>query len=252
MKSLLDRLVDNMSEINSKTCNKYKERTKTTQYCESVKLKESRRMYKCLDFEDISRKSINVLIEKFCNTYRSCNNDNEKFVLLLRKGVYPYEYMEDWNKFNENELPLNEEFYSNLNMSNKSDKEYEYAKKVWNTLNIKNLGEYHDLYVELDPALLADVFENFIKVCLIKCKLQPCYFLSVPAIAWTPMLKLTKVKLELLTDVHMLLMFGKGTRGGISQAVHKYATANNKYMKSFNKIFASTFLQYLEANNLYG
>ena len=95
MKSSLDRLVDNMSEINSKTCNKYKERTKTTQYCESVKLKESRRMYKCLDCEDISRKSINFLIEKFCNTYRSCNNDNEKFVLLLRKGVYPYEYMDD-------------------------------------------------------------------------------------------------------------------------------------------------------------
>ena len=141
-------------------------------------------------------------------------------MLLLRKGVYPYEYMDDWNKFNENELPLKEEFYSNLNMSNISDKEYEYAKKVWNTLNIKNLGEYHDLYVQLDTALLADVFENFIKVCLIQYKLEPCYFLSVPGLAWTPMLKITKVKLELLTDVDMLLMFGKGTRGEISQAVH--------------------------------
>ena len=80
-------------------------------------------------------------------------------MLLLRKGVYPYEYMDDWNKFNENELPLKEEFYSNFKMSNISDKEHEYAKKVWNTLNIKNLGEYHDLYVQLDTALLADVLK---------------------------------------------------------------------------------------------
>ena len=137
-------------------------------------------------------------------------------------------------------------------MSNISDKEYEYAKKVRNTLNIKNLGEYHDLYVQLDTALLADVFENFTNVCLKEYKLEPCYFVSAPGLAWTAMLKLTKVKLELLTDVDMLLIFEEGTRGGISQAVHKYETANNKYMKSFNNILASTCLQYLDANNLYG
>ena len=108
-------------------------------------------------------------------------------MLLLRKGVYPYEYMDDWNKFNENELPLKEQFYSNLNMSNISDKEYEYAKKVWNRWNIKNLGEYHDPYLQLDTALLVDVFENFIKVCLIQYKLEPCNFLSVPGLAWTPL-----------------------------------------------------------------
>ena len=124
-------------------------------------------------------------------------------------------------------------------MSNKSDKEYEYAKKVWNTLNIKNLGEYHDLYVELDTALLVDVFENFIKVCLIEYKLEPCYFLSVPGLAWTRMLKLTKVKLELLTDVDMLLMFEKRTRGGISQAVHNTFTL----LKALNN------LQFLQTNS---
>ena len=74
--------------------------------------------------------------------------------------------MDNWNKFNETSLPSKEEFYSNLNMSNISDKEYEYANKIWNTLNIKNLGEYHDLYLQLDTVLLADVFENFRKVCL--------------------------------------------------------------------------------------
>ena len=74
--------------------------------------------------------------------------------------------MDNWNKFNETSLPSKEEFYSNLNMSNISDKEYEYANKLWNTLNIKNLGEYHDLCLQLDTELLADVFENFRKVCL--------------------------------------------------------------------------------------
>ena len=137
-------------------------------------------------------------------------------------------------------------------MGNISDKEYEYAQKVWSTLNIKNLGEYHDLYVQLDTELLADVFENFRKVCLKEYKLEPCYFVSAPGLAWTAMLKLTKVKLELLTDVDMLSMFEEGTGGGISQAIHKYATANNKYKKNFNKRVISTFLQYLDANNLYG
>ena len=137
-------------------------------------------------------------------------------------------------------------------MSNISDKEYEYAQKVWSTLNIKNLGEYHDLYVQLDTELLADVFENFRKVYLKEYKLEPCYFVSAPGLAWTAMLKLTKVKLELLTDVDMLLTFEEGTGGGISQAIHKYATANNKYMKKFNKRLISTFPQYLDANNLYG
>ena len=96
------------------------------------------------------------------------------------------------------------------------------------------------------------MFENFRKVCLREFKLEPCYFVSAPGLAWTAMLKLTKVKLELLTDVDMLLMFEEGTRGGISQAIHKDATANNKYMKNFNKEVISTFLQYLVANNLYG
>ena len=96
------------------------------------------------------------------------------------------------------------------------------------------------------------MFENFRKVCLRESKLEPCYFVSAPGLAWTAMLKLTKVKLELLTDVDVLLMFEEGTRGGISQAIHKDATANNKYMKNFNKKVISTFLQYLVANNLYG
>ena len=93
-------------------------------------------MYRCLSCKDISYKPLQPLTERFSNTYRLSNNENKKFILLLRKGSYPYEYIDDWNRFNETELPSN----------------------VWNTFNIKNLGEYHDLYVQSDTLLLADVF----------------------------------------------------------------------------------------------
>ena len=112
IKSPLDKLVDNLSEINSNTCNKYKERTKTTQYYEFMKLHENRLIYKCLNCKSISFKPINTLITKFSNTYKLRNDDNETFVLLLRKGIYRYEYMDSWNRFNETSLPSKEEFYS--------------------------------------------------------------------------------------------------------------------------------------------
>ena len=248
----LDTLVNNLSELNNNTCNKYKERTKSTHYCEFVKIHENRLMYKCLNCRNTSLKPLTELINKFQNTYKLCNNDHEKFILLLRKGIYPYEYIDNWNEFDETLLPSKEEFYSNLNMSNISDKEYDHANKVWNTFNIKKLGEYHDLYVQSDTALLSDVFENFRNTCLKEYELEPCYFVSAPGLAWDSMLKIANVKLELLTDVDMLLLIEEGARSGISQAIHKYATANNKYMKKFNKRIISIFLQYLDANNLYG
>ena len=252
IKSSLDKLVDNLSEINNKTCTHCKERSKTTQYYEFVKLSEDSLMYKCLKCKEKSYKPIKPQIDKLSKTYGISNYDNEKFILLLRKGVYPYEYMDDWKRFNETELPLKEAFISNLNMTNISDKDYEHVKKVWNTFNIENLGEYCDLYVESDTFLLADVFETFSNTCINIYGLDPTYFVYIPGVAWTAMLKVTTGKLELLTDVDMLLMFEEGTRGEISQAIHKYAKANNKYMKSYNKNIISSYLQYLDANNLYG
>ena len=103
----------------------------------------------------------NVLITRFYNTYQLCDNDINKSNLLLRKAVYPYEYMDGWKRFNETELPSRDKFYSTLNLEDISDDNYVHAINVWNTFNISNLGEYHDLYVKLDTALLADVFENF-------------------------------------------------------------------------------------------
>ena len=125
-------------------------------------------------------------------------------------------------------------------------------RDVWNTFKIKNLGEYHDLYVQSDTLLLSDVFEAFRKICIKEYELDPTYFVSAPGLSWEACLKLTKVKLELLTDLDMFLMYEEGIRGGISQAIHKYAKSNNKYMKSYNKNVILSYLQYQDANNLYG
>ena len=96
------------------------------------------------------------------------------------------------------------------------------------------------------------MFENFRNKCLEIYELDPIYFVSAPGLAWQACLKKTEVKLELITDYDMLLMIEKGIRGGICQATHRYAKANNKYMKNYNKNVESSYIQYLDANNLYG
>ena len=154
--------------------------------------------------------------------------------------------------FNEESLPDKESFYSELNKEGITDEDYAHAQKVWDTLNIKNLGEYHDLYVQSDTALLADVFESFRDKCLEIYELDPAHFLSAPGLAWQACLKKTQVELELLTDNDMLLMFEEGIRGGMCQATHRYAKANNKYMNNHDKNNESSYLEYLDANNLYG
>ena len=113
--------------------------------------------------------------------------------------------------------------------------DYRHAEKFFNKFNIKNLGEYHDLYVQSDTLLLVDVFEDFRNMCIKVYGLGPVYILSAPGLAWQPYLKKTGVKLELITDVDMLLMIEKGIRGGICYSVYRHAKANNKYMKIYDK-----------------
>ena len=137
-------------------------------------------------------------------------------------------------------------------MNDISDKDYNHAKSVFDIFNMRNLGDYHDFYVKSDTLLLPDTFEEFRKTCIKEYELDPCYFVSAPGLSWEACLKLTKVELELFTDMDMLLMFEKGIRGGISQAIYKYAKANNKYMKSYNKNITSSYLQYFDASNLHG
>ena len=107
------------------------------------------------------------------------------------------------------------------------------------------------MYVQSDTLLLADVFENFRNMCLEIYELDPVYFVSAPGLAWQACLKKTEVKLELLTDYDMILMIEKGIRGGICQATHRYAKANNKYMKNYDKSIESSYIAFLDASNLY-
>ena len=189
---------------------------------------------------------------QFFIRYKFSNYENNKFTLLLQNVVYPYEYMDDWEKFNETSLPEKEDFYSHLNMEDITDADYAHAKRVCKDFEIKNLGEYHDLYVQSNTLLLADVFENFRNMCLEIYELDPAKFLSAPGLAWQAALKKTKVKLDLLTDIDMLLKVEKGIRGRVRHSFYRYAKANNKYMKDCDKHKESPYVQYWDINNLYG
>ena len=204
-------------------------------------------MFECK--KNYEREFNKELIKIFANIYKFCNEDN-KFILLLRKGVYLYEYMDSWEIFDQTSLPDKEAFYSGLNMEDITDLDHKHTKRVFKSLNNKNIGNYHDLYVQSDTLLLAYVFEYFRNKCIEIYELDPAHFLSAPGLAWQACLKKTEVKLELLTGADMLLMIEKGIRGGICHAIHRYSKENNKYIKNYDKNKESSYIQYLEANNL--
>ena len=163
--------------------------------------------------------------------------EKEQFNLMKQKGIYPYDHMDSFDRFNETKLPVQQDFYSILNNEHISDEQYKHAQNVWNTFNLKTMGDYHDLYLKSDILLLADVFENFRKT---------------PGLSWDAMLKMTDIKLELMVDIDMFQFIEKGMRGGISYIANRYGKANNKYMKNYDEKAPSKYIMYLDANNLYG
>ena len=178
---------------------------------------------------------------------------NDKLSLLTRKGVYPYKYMNSPGRLKETQLPPREAFYSRLNDEGISEKNYTHAKKVWETFEMKNLEDYHNLYNRVDVLLLTYVLENFRDICIKNYKLDPAHYYTAPGLAWDAALKVTKVKLELLSDMDMLLMVEKGIRGGVSMISNRYGKANNKYMSDkFDDKEPSKCITYLDANNLCG
>ena len=195
---------------------------------------------------------INELIKKFPNVYEFSNGDINKFVLLLRKGIYPYEYMDSWERFDEASLLDKKAFYNKLHLENITDDYYTHAQKVFKKLKLKSLDDYHDLYVQSDTLLLADVFENFRNKCIEIYELDSAHFLSAPGLAWQACLKKIAVRLKFLTDIDMFLMVEKEIRGRICHAIHRYAKANNKYKKDYDKNIESSYVVYSDANNLYG
>ena len=145
-----------------------------------------------------------------------------------------------------------DKFYSGLSNEGITDDDYLHAQQVWDTFNCATLGDYHDIYLETDVLLLADVFENFRKTAMATYGLDPAHYLTLPGYSWDCLLKLTNVELELLTDPDMYLFIEKGLRGGISMVSHRHAIANNLQMEDNDPSQPNSYLLYLDANNLYG
>jgi hypothetical protein len=176
----------------------------------------------------------------------------EQREILKKKGVYPYEYMNGFDRLEETSLPPKSKFFSSLTNEDISDTDYKRAQNAWNNFGMKTMRDYHDLYLKTDVLLLADVIENFRKVCRANYGLDPMWYYTAPGLAWDACLKLTEVELDLISDPNMYLLVERGIRGGISTITKRHAIANNKYMTNYDPKKESKYLPYLDANNLYG
>jgi len=213
-------------------------------------------------FKD-SLQFLNCSLERLANNLLKAGRQNfkqllaeysnpEEADLLFRKGVYPYDYMDSWDRFDEVQLPPKEAFFSTLRDENISDAEYKHAQNVWNKFKCRNIGEYHDLYLKTDVLLLADVWEGFSVTCMENYKLDPAHYVSAPHLSWDAMLKCTGVELELLNDPEMFRVFDGGIRGGICVTPKRYARANNPKCPKFDPTKPITWLPYIDCVNLYG
>ena len=202
-------------------------------------------------------KNEEMLKSVFPNLYKYFKKDwsniSEKgFKMLTRKGVYPYSYMKSFENFEENHLPSKEHFFNELSGKHISDEDYIFIHNLWNTFNLKNLGELHNLYMETDVFLLADVFEEFREFSLLKYGLDPAHFNTAPALSWSAALLHTNQVLEIPTDSDMHLFFDRGIRGGASQIAYPYAKANHDGLNDFDDKKDKAFINLFDCNNQYG
>ncbi|XP_033761654.1 uncharacterized protein LOC117343421 [Pecten maximus] len=215
----------------------------------------------CMDFIDsfqFLQTSLDKLMEnlakegaeKFEHMSQYFGTDN--LDLFLQKQVFPYDYCDGPHRFEESELPPIEAFHSSLSGERITQQAYEHAQRVWERFEIQNLGKYSDMYVISDVLGLADVFENFRNLCLDSYDLDAAHFYTSPGLAWQAALKMTEVKLELLTDIDTHLFIEKGLRGGISMITHRHAEANNSHVPEYDPSKDTKYIVYLDANNLYG
>ena len=160
-------------------------------------------------------------------------------------------------------MPAKKYFYSSIKDGKIGDdgkisdghisvKDYLTCEKIWDKFEMKNMGDYHDHYLKKDVLLLADVFEKFIDTCLKYYGLDPCHYFSSPGLSWDAMLKMTDIKLEKISDIDKYLFIEKGLKGGISYIAKRYAKQNNIYMNDYHPKKPSTFISYLDMNNLCG
>ena len=193
-----------------------------------------------------------MLKEKIFNAYKFPNHDNNNVTLLLWNGFYRYGYVDDSiKKFmgNLDETSLSE---SHSNMEDITDANYAQAKRNCRNFEIKTSGEYHDLHVQRNKLLLAGVVENFRNMFLKIYEIYPAKIFSTAGLAWQAALKKTKVKLDLLRNIDVLLKVENDRREGTCHFIYWYAKTNSKCMKDYDKNKESSYLKYSDANNLYG
>jgi hypothetical protein len=191
------------------------------------------------------------VFEKYTNMKQHFNEEDMK--IICQKGIYPYEWMDDKEKFKQEHLPARREFKSKLKLAGVTNTEYKHAQRVWKHFKCKTFQDYHDLYLKCDVLLLADIFENFRKTSIEHYKLDPANFITAASYAWSAMLLKTGVELELISDPKILDIFERSKRGGLTFVGSKrYAKANNQHVAGYDPNTQSTYLLYLDANNLYG
>ena len=245
MSSSLDKLVENVTKCGKcETCKPDSCVHKSVS--DRGRIIQHQTSYPCLECKNCKKVGKSCVNPVYNNLkYTSQVFKGKKLYLMSKKEVYPYDHMDCFEKFNLMELPAKEHFYSILNDQDITNDEYDHAKKVWKTFKLKNMGEYHDLYIGSDVLLLTDVFENFGITCMQYYKLDPCHYFMSPGLSWDAMLKMTNIKLELMTDIDMFQF-------GVSYIANRYGKANNKYMKEYDEKAPSKYIMYLDANNLYG
>ena len=171
--------------------------------------------------------------------------------LLLRKQVFPYNYLDSWERLEERGLPSRDKFYSDLTEEHISQSDYEHAQTMWNTAQMQTLGDMCEFYVMTDTLLLACVFENFRTLCLQYYGLDPLHYVSLPGLTFDACLKFTGAKLELFTSPEPYLFLEAGMRGGISMISHRYAKANNPITEGYNPDMQNSYIVYYDVNGLY-
>ena len=207
-----------------------------------------------IDNMQFMNSSLDALVKYLTNNDFKCLSEEfsrDFLELVKQKGVFPYEHMDSFKKFFEDKLPDRCEFFNSLKDECFSEKDYSHAINVWNTFKINAMDDYHDLYLKTDVLLLADVFEKFIDTCLEYYGLDPCHYFSTPGLSWDSMLKMTRIELELISDIEMYLFIEERMRRGISYIAKRHSKANNKYIKCYDSSKESKFITYLDANDLY-
>ena len=216
----------------------------------------------CVHFKDSYQflsESLAILVQNLMNKgpdhfvyVNKFIKDDEQRELLKQKGIFPYNYMKDVRVLRKKHLPKKEEFFNDLTCQHITKDEYDFAQKVWDRFSCKTFQDYMEIYLLADCLLLCDVFENFRSNCLQQYNIDPCYYFSAPHFTFDAFLRHSSLTLELLSDINQYLFIIKGIRGGMSMVSKRHTVANNKYVEGYNSSKSSSFILYLDANNLYG